>query len=82
MNKCSKLDQFEKRFEVDDLDEHDIHQWQEYQTSLQKIFFGEETYWQQRARLRWFLESDMNTKFFHFIGLHYEKEENQSFFNY
>jgi hypothetical protein len=32
---------------------------------LDKLFDEEEIYWQQRAKLKWFLEENNNTKFFH-----------------
>jgi hypothetical protein len=35
---------------------------------LDQIYLDEETYWQQRARLKWLLEGDMNTIFFHMVA--------------
>jgi hypothetical protein len=35
---------------------------------LDQIYLDEETYWQQRVRLKWLLEGDMNTIFFHMVA--------------
>jgi hypothetical protein len=36
---------------------------------LDQIFEEEEFYWQQRSRLKWFLEGDKNTRFFFILLL-------------
>jgi hypothetical protein len=33
--------------------------------ALDKFYDEEEQYWQQRDKLKWFLQGDHNTKFFH-----------------
>lgn len=47
------------------LSPNDFANWQSCQSSLHKLYHDEEIYWHQRSRLKWFLEGDLNTKFFH-----------------
>ena len=73
-----KLDRFEKLAENDDLLDSDIQQWHECQLELKQIFKDEELYWQNRAKVRWLLEGDANTKFFH-IQASVRKKKNSIF---
>lgn len=56
---------FEFQNESAPLDSSDYTYWLQCKSDLHNIFLEEEAYWQQRARLQWFLEGDINTKFFH-----------------
>ena len=61
----SQISRFEELDESHFLSAHDIDSWQACQSSLHQIYLDEETYWQQQSRIQWFLQGDLNTKFFH-----------------
>lgn len=57
-----------EEFELDNvfryLGTSEYERWIDCQTQFWSIMLEEESYWQQKARLKWFLESDINTNFF------------------
>lgn len=61
----SQISKFEELDESNSLSSQDMESWQNCQSTLHQLYLDEETYWQQRSRLKWFLEGDLNTKFFH-----------------
>ena len=63
-----QLEHYENLHDSNTLTEHDLTTWKDCQTSLYKIYQEEESHWQQRSRLKWFLEGDLNTKFFHLVA--------------
>ena len=56
-------------FEISNEQRHlgnsEFERWTACQLQFKQILSEEESYWQQRAKLQWFLEGDVNTKFFH-----------------
>lgn len=61
----NQLENFEQLQDTTSLTPSDLQNWKECQSSLYKIYQDEETHWQQRSRLKYFFEGDLNTKFFH-----------------
>jgi uncharacterized ubiquitin-like protein YukD len=62
-NECiSEINKYEILQEDDLLTDEDIAYLQTCHTHLENILDAEEYYWQQRARLKWLLEGDNNTK--------------------
>lgn len=52
----------------DSLTDSDMFSWRSCQQELHKLYLEEEMYWQQRSKLKWLLEGDLNTKFFHIVA--------------
>jgi hypothetical protein len=50
--------------EDDLLSASELDHFKDCHLELEKILDNEESYWQQRTRLKWLLESDRNTKNF------------------
>ena len=46
---------FESLHESNPLTPTALNQWKDCQTSLYKVYHDEELYWQQRAKLKWFI---------------------------
>jgi hypothetical protein len=69
----TKIQELELIQDKSDLDVYDLSKLKSYHLELDKIYEEEEYYWQQRAKLKWFLEGDHNTKFFHTIASLREK---------
>ena len=60
--------------ESNSLSPSEFTQWQNCKASLYEIYHQEEIYWQQRAKLKWFLEGDQNTNFFHLTATQRKKK--------
>lgn len=61
----AKIDHFELLNESNSLSSSDFAEWEQCKIALHNLYHQEESHWQQRAKLKWFLEGDQNTKFFH-----------------
>ena len=60
-----QISHFEELDELGSITAAELDEWKSCQYSLHQLYRDEETYWQQRSRVKWFLEGDLNTKFFH-----------------
>jgi hypothetical protein len=61
----SSIKQFEHIQKGRDLTPLESKQYKDTHIQLDKLVNEEEFYWQQRSKLKWFLEGDSNTNFFH-----------------
>lgn len=64
----SQIDMFEHKLANNIITEEELAQWKCCQAGLHSIYLEEEQHWQQRAKLKWFLEVYLNTRFFHIIA--------------
>lgn len=60
--------------ESNSLSTSDYTQWQQCHSTLYSIYHQEEVHWQQRVKLKWFLEEDQNTKIFHITATQRKKK--------
>ena len=76
-NKQQLLEQIsdlETLYDTNALTNSQYIEWQNYKSALHQIYRDEEAHWQQRAKLRWHLEGDLNTKFFHITATNRKKK--------
>lgn len=60
----SSIHSFEQQKDNNTITDQDIETWQSCQEELYLLYLDEEKYWQQRSKLKWILEEDLNTIFF------------------
>jgi hypothetical protein len=75
-NLFKKLNELELLQEDRDLSMEEYSIWEDSKLKIDKIYFDEEIYWQQRSSLQWILEGDLNTKFFYTIINNRKKKNN------
>lgn len=73
--KLEELEDLDLIQEIKDLEDEEFHRSKECTIELDRIYTEEEMYWAQRARLKWLLEGDQNTKKFHTIANNRKREK-------